>query len=180
MFRNHIVRYSISENRVESIVKLNAPEYWESYISPSPDGETVMAIAVEFPDGCGETNEILIDYRQKTYAPKPEGFLFPEKENDPYLLYSVDIKEGSFYQLYNKGMEYKEIRAVSPEDGSISISGYTLIDENRMGVIIGHSYLGYDKFLIIDINQDIIIQECVLNEWDGDAAKYWEERFKDQ
>ena len=105
--------------------------------------------------------------------------MFPEKENDPYLLYSVEIKEGSFYQLYNEGMEYKEIRAVSPEDGSISISGYTLIDENRMGVIIGNGYLGYDKFLIIDINQDVIIQECVLNEWDGDAAKYWEERFKD-
>ena len=63
VFGNHIVRYSISENRVESIVKLNAPEYWDSYISPSPDGETVMAIAVEFPGGPGETNEILIDYR---------------------------------------------------------------------------------------------------------------------
>jgi|GEM_PF-3312174 len=182
-FGGYLVRYSIAENKVDRVVAFDYPESWWCGTSVSPDGEMGVVKAIEIFRSPDETNKILIDFKQKTVAPAPEDFQFPKKENDLNFLYRIeersDEDENRFYKLsaLDGSVTDKEIHAIL-----VSLGEATLIDENRMGVIMASGeetsgYLGYDKFVVIDISQDKIIQECVLNEWDGYGRDYWEARF---
>ena len=180
-FGNYLVRYNITENRVDSVVEFDKPEYWWCSTSVSSDGETVIAKAGNHPDYDVWTNQVLIDFRQKTCRLISDDFKLPEKENNPYFLYRVEkefnTEENMFYKLYalDENLSDKEIKSVSTY--AVSLSESVLIGQNHMGVIMGSSeeangYLGYDKFVVIDITQDKIIQECIINKWDGYGCKY--------
>ena len=165
-FKNFLVRYDISENKVDNVVEFEKPDgFWFS-TAVSADGEEVLSKAGNYPEFKEWTNQILIDFGIKDCKRVPDKFKFPYRENNAYSLYSVETvwdDDGEyFYKLtaINESVNDEEIRSVP--GFAISTSSYVIIDENRMGVITG---IGIGcKFMIIDIAQDKIIQECAINE----------------
>ncbi|MCL2508084.1 MAG: hypothetical protein FWF05_02775 [Oscillospiraceae bacterium] len=183
-YGDYLVRYDITENRVDSVVKYAQPEYWWCSTSISPDGETVIAKAGNHPDYDDWTNQVFIDFKQETCKSVPDDFELPETAN-PHLLYRLEKEfngENLFFKLYasDEDIVGKEIRSVPQY--TVSISECVPIDGSRLGIIMGSSeeangYLGYDKFAVIDIARDEIIQECMINEWDDVGREYLEEHY---
>ena len=136
----------------------------------SSDGEMVLAKAGNHPEYNLQTNQVLIDFNKKSCENVPNKIGFPERTGSPYEIeITLDENEKPFYKLIalNENVKNEEIHSV-PEF-AISISGYVIIDESRMGVIMGSEYLGYNKFVVIDIIQDKIIQVCAINEVESET-----------
>jgi len=139
----YLLRYSIAENRVDKVIVYDWPERDDYISSFSEDGRYCIAYMMDVPHGVKLSGNILIDFEAGTAEPtKQERYPFPE-----------------------------DLRGIAPEQLAamqnlrLDLGDYVPIDENRVGAIVPHesSNIGHHKFVVIDVEQDIIIQECPLN-----------------
>lgn len=170
-----LVRYSIAENNVDHVVRFERPRGWWCSIILSPDGEAALVKAGEHPEYRKWTNQVLVDFREKSCRAVEEEYALPKRAGDSNSIYEIELRRDAERMFYRLTAEGKSLEIRSVPDYAMSLGAYAVIDENRMGVLFASSkeangYLGYDTFAVIDISQDEIIQQHTLNQWDEEGV----------
>jgi len=167
-FGRYIVRYDAAANQIDKFIDLGeAPEGSYHASTFSPDGRLCVAQAWNFPDHDAYTDKVLIDLADETFRPTEQEF-YPHGY-DKGCRVELFVAPGVMrYDFHFSDESVKEITALQPYADSLAEA--IVIDEARIGAVLpdfptheNGGLLGYYKFAVIDVEQDIIVQTCPMN-----------------
>lgn len=161
----YVVRYNSDKNEIDRIVKIfDAPSGWYFNNSTKRDGEQHIVEARNIMDGKDMNNRILIDFTNKTVSATEEDDFTRTNLSKGQADGKIVIEDGRYY-FYASGGNVKEITSLPPN--TEYSAAVVVMEGNRIGAVLPSEKsvekLGYYKFVVIDISEDKIVQECPMN-----------------
>jgi len=197
-FYGHLFRYNVSKNVIDkAIVTTNQQEHWEPGYVFSKDGEYAVSVSEYVPDYGPTLGDIyLINFTKNRISfisssfdnlevdSLPEGML---KEKDGRIEFSsydrgnYDILAHSYHYDDNGQLYFVSADGHNVEIPDLNTTilmhefPFVCLDENTICSLVPDEapsdYLGYYKFIVIDLTSGRIIKELRLNDYNGEVPE---------